>query len=127
MKLIVAGTRTVRDPRVVERAIAEALASWGLPLSAVEEIVSGGARGVDRLGEQFAARRGVRVRVFEADWQGRGIAAGPLRNAKMAEHADALVAVWDGASRGTADMIAKARARGLRVHVHPIAATAPPP
>lgn len=111
MRVIIAGTRTITDPAI----IAEAIALAGFD---VTEVVSGGARGVDRLGEAWARARGIRVRVFPAEWARYGRRAGPVRNRTMAEHADALIAIWDGASRGTAVMIDAARARGLAIYVH---------
>jgi hypothetical protein len=49
-----------------------------------------------------------------------GKAAGYLRNEKMAEAVDALIAVWDGGSKGTKHMIYTAQKRGLTIHVHTI-------
>jgi len=73
--------------------------------SQVTEIVSGGARGVDRLGERYARQRGLPCTVFPAQWGKYGKSAGPIRNAEMAKYADYGVAVWDGESRGTAHML----------------------
>lgn len=58
------------------------------------------------------------VERFPADWDRRGRAAGRIRNREMAKHADALIAVWDGESRGTANMILEAHRAGLKVYVH---------
>lgn len=80
---------------------------------AITEVVSGGAKGVDSLGEVWAHSMGVPVKVFPADWDKHGKKAGFVRNAEMAEYADALIAVWDGQSRGTYDMIRKAEAFDL--------------
>lgn len=77
------------------------------------EIVSGGARGVDRLGERWAKRQGISLRKFTADWAEYGKKAGILRNITMAEYADALIAFWDGRSRGTKHMISEAKRRGM--------------
>lgn len=121
MKLIIAGSRTIRDPLAVERAVATALAIWERPGDAVELVVSGGAAGVDELGERWAAARGIPIRRFEARWEVHGRAAGPIRNREMAAFADALVAVWDGESPGTADMIEAMRARDRRVFVSVVA------
>lgn len=110
LRTIIAGGRDITDEALVRRAIKAA--PWK-----VSEVVSGGARGVDAIGEALARRYGVSVRVFPADWGANGKAAGPMRNAQMAEYAEALIAVWDGKSRGTAHMIDTATARGLRVHV----------
>lgn len=122
VKLIVAGSRTVTSMREVERAINKALLTWGIPMEHVWEVVSGGAKGVDRLGEQWAARNGLALRVFPVKWSDFGKAAGPRRNAEMAEYGTALVAVWDGESPGTADMIRRAQAKGMPVHVHRVKA-----
>lgn len=81
------------------------------------EIVSGKARGADRLGEQFAAQYGIKVKEFPANWNAHGAAAGPIRNRQMAEYADALIAFHDGKSRGTRNMIETARELGLAVRV----------
>ena len=48
-------------------------------------------------------------------WNRYGRKAGILRNRKMAKYADALIAVWDGLSRGTANMIAEMEALGKPV------------
>lgn len=81
------------------------------------EIVSGTARGADQLGERYAFERGLPVKQFPADWDQHGKSAGYIRNAQMAEYADAAVIFWDGTSRGSKHMIDLAKAKGLRVRV----------
>ena len=80
-------------------------------------IVSGHASGADTLGERYAQERGYETEVYPADWKTNGRAAGPIRNAQMAAVADALIAFWDGKSRGTKNMIDTATKRGLQVAV----------
>lgn len=80
-------------------------------------IISGYASGADALGERYAQERGSLLETFPADWKVHGKAAGPIRNTKMAEVADALIAFWDGKSRGTKNMIDTATKRGLKVAV----------
>lgn len=80
-------------------------------------VLSGTAPGVDRLGERWANDNNRTILYFPADWDGLGKKAGHVRNRLMAENADALLAIWDGASNGTAGMISEARKRGLRVWV----------
>lgn len=90
-------------------------------------IVSGGARGVDRLAEVYAFRNGMPLVVFEADWEGRGRGAGVERNAHIAAIADEVVAlprseVVGGIMRpagetGTMDTVRKARLLGKPVSV----------
>lgn len=70
---------------------------------------------VDRLARAWAKVNKIPEQGYPADWEGtvmRGLpkgAAGPIRNAEMAKLGDALVALWDGESPGTHDMIVKTR------------------
>jgi hypothetical protein len=69
------------------------------------EIVSGGAKGADYLGEQLAKYHEIHVRTFHAEWDKYSVAAGPYRNKQMGDYADELLAFWDGKSKGTKHMI----------------------
>lgn len=80
-------------------------------------IVSGHARGADSLGERFANELGLPFELHPAKWRLLGKAAGMVRNAEMAKCSDALIAFWDGESRGTRHMINFARKRGLDISV----------
>ena len=68
-------------------------------------IVSGGCRGTDLLGERYAAERGYAVERHPADWDRYGRSAGPRRNREMVDAADAVIAFWDGESRGTRSLV----------------------
>ena len=110
MRVIIAGSRTITDYTTLELAIINS----GFTIT---EVVSGTARGVDQLGEFWAKCNNIPVKQFPADWKGKyGKSAGMMRNNQMAEYADALIALWDGKSRGTEQMIRKARS--LRRHVY---------
>ena len=99
MKVIIAGSRGINSPRLVLDAIEQS----GFTIT---EVVSGGAWGVDKLGEVYALGRGLPVKQFIPDWGGHaGARAGFVRNSQMGEYADALIAIWDGRSRGTRHMI----------------------
>lgn len=98
MRVIIAGSRTITDLETVVRCIEES----GFEL---REVVSGTAKGVDQLGEQWARALGIPIARFPADWETHGKRAGYLRNIDMGEYADALIAVWDGESKGTKHMI----------------------
>lgn len=110
MKVIVAGSRHIEDADLVVTAIE----SSGFP---VTQIVSGGAPGVDSIGEQYARWRKIQLMIFKADWNRYGRSAGPKRNRQMAEYADALVAIWDGKSRGTKNMIDEMKRLGKLVFI----------
>ena len=110
MRTIIAGSRSISD----YDTIVDAVHKSGFNIT---EVVSGAARGVDRLGEKWANRYGIPVKQFHAEWERYGKKAGYLRNEKMADYANALIAVWDGQSRGTEHMIRIARAKGLKVYI----------
>lgn len=80
----------------------------------VNEIVSGGARGADSLAEKYAHEYGIKLQVFKPDWN-IGKHAGFLRNSQIIEYADAVIAFWDGTSRGTLDSVKKAEKMGKPV------------
>ena len=80
-------------------------------------IISGGARGADSLGEQYARLRNYPLIVMKADWDKYGKRAGYLRNEDMAKVADAVVCFWDSKSRGTGHMINLTKSIGTPVHV----------
>lgn len=114
MKTIIAGTRSINDQRMVWDAIR--LSGFD-----ITEVVTGKARGVDTLGELWAAWWGIPVKPFPAIWRDKDgaydPAAGCKRNSAMARYADALIAVWDGRSSGTKHMIDQANYYGLK-HIY---------
>jgi hypothetical protein len=117
VRTIVAGSRGITQESVVRAALHEAFLFEAIVPTA---IVSGRARGVDLLGEAIAKKAGVSVVGFPAKWKENGQInprAGFVRNVQMALYADALVAVWDGTSPGTAHMIRVAQRMGLKVYV----------
>ena len=82
------------------------------------EIVSGCAKGADKLGERYASERGYPVKRFPADWGTHGNRAGYLRNEEMALYGDALIAFWDGNSKGTQHMIRIAENNMLETRIY---------
>ena len=141
MRLIIAGSRDYHDRTVVYETIKLALESWFKPfLSAhpevvIEEVVSGRCRGVDLIGEDWAKEHRIPIATFPVsgkEWEEQGRAAGPVRNQRMVMHArggngkytdgkgGALIALWRRRSRGTFDVIKKARAGGLLIHVREV-------
>ena len=99
-KLIIAGSRTINSTveeigRMVDHNF------FSLP----SEVVCGLAKGPDLVGKAWAAQMNIPCRDFPADWEKYGKRAGILRNEEMGDYADALLALWDGESRGTKHMI----------------------
>lgn len=99
MKLIIAGSRTIS---LTPDTIADILTHFGV--DEITEVVSGTAGGMDKAGEAFASSYDLPVKRFPADWDKLGKAAGHIRNAAMAKHGDSLLLIWDGSSRGSANM-----------------------
>lgn len=85
-------------------------------------MISGAAKGADKLGEIFAMEYGYNQMLFPAYWDELGRSAGPERNRRMAEYASegdigVLIAFWNGESPGTRNMIKEAKKHGLITHV----------
>jgi hypothetical protein len=81
-------------------------------------VLSGNARGADILGEMWAKNNSIPCELYPAEWDIHGKSAGYIRNSTMAENAEALIALWDGESRGTKHMIDLAKKKGLKYHIH---------
>jgi hypothetical protein len=111
MKTIIAGSRD----KVSYQDVVDAIKTcpW-----TVTEVVCGKARGADTFGETFAYNANIPVKEFPADWKALGKSAGIIRNKQMGDYADALIAVWDGVSRGTKHMIDYSTNKGLKIHIH---------
>jgi hypothetical protein len=111
MRILVCGGRDFASYLL----LANVLSEYGSDV----ELCNGGARGADSLAGKYAAIRGIPVRVFPADWQTHGKAAGPIRNSEMLrEFAPDLVVAFPG-GRGTSDMVAKAKRAGVQVREVP--------
>lgn len=119
IRIIVAGSRNFNNYSLLEQSLMDYIAGNFDPNEI--EIISGGARGADSLGERFARECQLKLKRFPADWDRYGKSAGYLRNAEMADYAKqktgVLFAFWDGQSRGTQHMINLATTKGLEVHV----------
>lgn len=111
MKIIIAGCRDFNNYDLLKSKL-----DFYFQNIEIKEIVSGACSGADKLGERYAHEHNIPVKQFPANWS-LGRKAGPLRNEQMAVYANALVAFWDGKSRGTADMIRRAYANNLKVKI----------
>lgn len=102
-RVIVAGSRMFNDYEKLCKELDYLLRTKAETHSIT--IVSGCAQGADKMGEQYANSKGYQVERYPAQWDTYGKKAGYLRNTQMSENADALVAFWDGKSKGTRHMI----------------------
>lgn len=99
MKLIIAGSR---DLEISVQALQELM----LTLVGNPKVILNGhcPTGIDSTAAKMAALSGWDLEIYPPLWQEHGKAAGPIRNKEMAEVADKLLLVWDGESRGSANM-----------------------
>lgn len=111
MRTIIAGSRNCTDLQKVYDAVNKC--GW-MPTV----VISGAARGVDRLGEIYADNSKILCERYPANWEEHGKSAGYKRNVQMAENAETCIAIWDGISKGTKHMIDTAIAKDLRVYVY---------
>lgn len=114
MKMVIAGGRDFSNYELLKAEAIKMLK--GLKPSEIT-IISGTAKGADMLGEQFAKEYSIKILQFPANWDEYGKRAGYLRNTQMAENADALLAFWDGKSRGTGHMITIAKEKKLQTTI----------
>ena len=115
LKLIVAGGRDFHNYQLLTKVIMDlALVEYA---DRAISIVSGMAKGADSLGYMFAVENSVRKYSFPADWNKYGRSAGMLRNKEMGVFSDALLAFWDGQSKGTQQMIQYMGTLDKPVHV----------
>ncbi len=113
MKVIIAGSRTFNNFQLLIKHIM----LFQEQIGEITEVVSGTARGADKLGEQWAIDSETPIKRFPANWNKHGRSAGYRRNEEMAEYADALIAFQENNSKGTEHMINIATNKGLPCYI----------
>ncbi len=107
MKIAVVGSRNLRVAN---------LACY-LPEN-VTEIVSGGAKGVDCCARKYARENGLALTEFLPEYKKYGNWAPLKRNLDIIEYADAVIAFWDGVSKGTKHVIENCKKKGKKITVY---------
>ena len=100
MKIAVVGSRSVT------------VSDIGKYISNAEEIVSGGAVGVDCCAAKYAKEHGIRLTEFVPQYERYGRAAPIVRNKEIVDYSDKIIAFWDGNSKGTLSVIKYAQKVG---------------
>ena len=114
-KVIIAGSRGFSNYKLLREKCNKFLREKRKTSNII--VVSGHARGADTLGEKYAQDEGFTLEIYPAQWKKFGKRAGYRRNEQMAEVADALIAFWDGSSKGTKHMIDIMNEKNLLVRV----------
>jgi len=110
-RIIIAGGRDFNDYEYLSKSVDDFI-NENFQCETIT-IVSGNARGADKLGERYARKRGYIVEKYPADWDKYGKAAGFINNEQMISVSDGAIMFWDGSSRGTKHSIELARKKGL--------------
>lgn len=114
MKIAFSGCRSAFvTPRIAE-IVSEEVAPGD------EVLVGDCPTGIDLFIREYFKQEGISTTVFVADWDNHGKAAGPIRNGEMTKHADLLIALWDGKSKGTLSAITCATQHGVPVKIYPL-------
>ena len=95
--LAIVGSRKINNGQIVNRIINCCKFIFGKPT----KVVSGGAKGIDTIGEQWADNQNIEKLIFLPDWDKEGKKAGMLRNHDIIKNCDLCLAIWDGESHGT--------------------------
>ena len=100
MKVAVVGSRNITVINIKEY------------VSDGDEIVSGGAKGVDACAAEYARKNGIKLYEFLPDYEQYGRAAPIVRNKEIVDFSDKIVVFWDGKSKGSLSTIKYARKIG---------------
>ena len=114
LNLIIAGSRDITNTDYILDKIKHYLQNY------TEDnitILSGNARGVDKIGETYANNNKIQCNIYPADWKSHGKSAGYKRNITIANNANALLAFWNGQSKGTKHMIDISKECNLKVRI----------
>lgn len=115
LRVLITGSREWTDRELIRKTLENTL-NYFLkiaPFSCADDVtlVSGAnPRGADRIGEEEAAKLGMRVEKHPADWETHGRAAGSIRNQKMLDTGiDLVIAFPTESSKGTWDCVNRAK------------------
>lgn len=106
MKVLIAGSRGIKHFNLSEYVDKD-----------VDLIISGGAKGVDALAEEYADKKGLSKLILRPNYTKYGKAAPLIRNEKMVDICDKALIIWDGKSRGTNHTIEYAQKVGKSVMI----------
>lgn len=114
MKIAIIGSRTFTDYKLLEATLNDFMDKNNVLIT---HVVSGGAKGADKLGELFANSIHAEKMIFYPDWEKHKKAAGFIRNKDIVDNADMIFAFWDGVSRGTKHSIDYALSQNKEVYI----------
>lgn len=116
-KLAIIGSRDFTDWDIFNNALDEHIEEYGIPSG----IISGGCKGADKMGAQWARDNSIPLTEFLPDWNRYGRSAAFHSNIDIIEAAQQVIAFRVNMSPGTTDTINKATKKGKDVIIWEIA------
>ena len=117
MRITIGGCRDYNNYEVFSEFVSECISKIN---SENIVILSGHCSGVDEMAEKYAKEKGYELEIYPADWKKYGKAAGPKRNKEMVRNSNAVIAFWDGKSRGTKNLIDLAKKKDIQIKIYNI-------
>ena len=93
MKIAIVGSRNITEVNLEDY------------ISDCEEIISGGAAGVDTCAAEYARKNGIKLTEILPQYELYGRAAPIIRNRQIVDEADRIIIFWNGTSKGTLSVI----------------------
>lgn len=109
MKIAIIGSRTFDDTAHLKAVMLSHFSANVSDWSHVTEVISGGAKGADKLGADWAREQGIKLTEYLPDWERYGKRAGFIRNEDIVKNADMVVSFWDSISKGTQNSLSIAK------------------
>lgn len=100
MKIAIVGSRGIKDLELSKY------------ISLSDEIVSGGAIGVDTCAANYAKEHNLKLTEFLPNYARYGKGAPIKRNYEIVDYSDKVIIFWDGNSKGTLSVINYAKKTG---------------
>lgn len=109
MKAAIVGSRSINSYEVVKAILSQ---------YKFIQVISGGAKGVDTLAEQYSEESNLmKPLVILPNWKQYNRGAGAVRNREIVDKSDFVIAIWDGKSKGSLISINYAKNNNKPVYV----------
>lgn len=110
-RVLVCGGRDYSDWAKVQEVLGDLHAAYRIGM-----VLHGAATGADSLADRWARQQLIAQTRFAADWDAHGKAAGPIRNQQMLDEGRPDLVIAFPGGRGTADMMRRAKDKGVEIH-----------
>jgi hypothetical protein len=109
MRLAVIGSKEFHDYHFLKTALNK--------ISGITTIVSGAAEGTDKMAARYALEYNIKLLEFPPDFENFGTEANHIRDRRIVENCDFIIAFWDGKCEGTKYTLDYAKEKGIDVSI----------